>query len=79
MRPAVLVAALLTGGAISATVGAYVGYGKGYERGGLDARQVAMRNMASGVSTLMTNGFSIRLTDGVEKRYILKPVEAQAD
>jgi hypothetical protein len=79
LHPAVLVAAVLTTVAISASVGAFVGYGRGYERGGFGGRQVATRNMASGLSTLMTSGFSIRATDGVDKRYVLKPVEAQTN
>lgn len=79
LHPAALVAAVLTTVALSASVGAFVGYGRGYECGGFDGRQVAVRNMASGLSALMTSGFSIRATDGADKRYVLKPVEAQTN
>ncbi len=79
LRPFVLVTVLVTAGAISATVGAIAGYGKGYERGDVDGRQAAVRSMASGLSTLMTTGLSIRAADGVDKRYVLTPVETQTN
>lgn len=63
-------------GAVGAELAGQTQIAKAHQDGVMSGRLAAQREAAISLSTMMTNGVSVREDDGSESRFVLTPIRA---